>query len=161
MLDACESEEERSMEMFESESDVVSSLLLDILTDTTDAEVVVVKPVGPDIPLSLLDDADIPDGSGMCRLETGGVSPVDARECMRIRGFPVLPTLSVEVAVCMSLSSVSVISIGSGVCCGLAGLSSGMRPPTEETSEMEDGVLLMAVLLEREAVLEVLDSVPS
>ena len=52
------------MEIFDSESDVVSSLV-DRLTDTADAEVVVVKPVGPDIPLSLLDDAEIPDGSGM------------------------------------------------------------------------------------------------
>lgn len=63
-FDECESVEERSMEIFDSESDVVSSLV-DRLTDTADAEVVVVKPVGPDIPLSLLDDAEIPDGSGM------------------------------------------------------------------------------------------------
>ena len=78
-FDDCVSEEERSMEMFDRESDVLSSLV-ERLTETTDAEVVVVKPVGPDIPLSLLDDAEIPDGSGMCRLETGGVSPVDALE---------------------------------------------------------------------------------
>ena len=78
-LDDCVSEEERSIEIFESESDVLSSLV-ERLTDTTDAEVVVVKPVGPDIPLSLLDDADRPNGSGMYRLDTGGVSPVDALE---------------------------------------------------------------------------------
>lgn len=77
-----EEEEEVSIEMLGRVSDevVVSSVERDRLTNSTDADVVVVRPVGPVIPLSLLDDAEIPDGSGMCRLDTGGVSPVDARE---------------------------------------------------------------------------------
>lgn len=103
------------MEILGRESDVVvvSSVERDRLTNSTDADVVVVRPVGPVIPLSLLDDAEIPDGSGMCRLDTGGVSPVDAREWIRIKGL-LLPTLSAELAVCTTCSE-SVVSMGSGV----------------------------------------------
>ena len=97
-----------------SDDVVVSSVERDRLTNSTDADVVVVRPVGPDIPLSLLDDAEIPDGSGMCRLDTGGVSPVDAREWIRIKGLLLL-ILSVELAVGTTRSELSVVSMGSGV----------------------------------------------
>lgn len=79
ILASCASDDDCSIEMLESESDR-NSLLVVTLSDSADTEVVVVKPVGPDMPLSLLDDAEIPEGSGMYRLETGGVSPVDALE---------------------------------------------------------------------------------
>ena len=112
-----ETEEEVSMEILgrvSSDDVVVSSVERDRLTNSTDADVVVVRPVGPDIPLSLLDDAEIPDGSGMCRLDTGGVSPVDAREWIRIKGLLLL-ILSVELAVGTTRSELSVVSMGSGV----------------------------------------------
>ena len=120
-----EEEEEVSMEILGRVSDdvVVSSVERDRLTNSTDADVVVVKPVGPVIPLSLLDDAEMPDGSGMCRLDTGGVSPVDAREWIRIKGL-LLPKLSAELAVC-TICSESVVSMGSGVVLATTVLCSG------------------------------------
>ncbi len=121
ILEGCtsedETEEEVSMEILgrvSLDDVVVSSVERDRLTNSTDADVVVVRPVGPVIPLSLLDDAEIPDGSGMCRLDTGGVSPVDAREWIRIKGLLLLPILSAELAVCTTCTE-SVVSMGSGV----------------------------------------------
>ena len=157
------SEEDVSMEILERESDevVVSSVERDRLTDTTDAEVVVVKPVGPVIPLSLLDDAERPDGSGMCRLDTGGVSPVDALEWIRIKGL-LLPILSVELAA-GTIYSVAAVSMGSGVVLEITVLRSGGGSPalvTDDVFETEDGVLLI-VLLVRDAVLDDFDVDPS
>ena len=160
VFDDCVPEEDVSMEIFERDSDVLSSVVLDRLTDTTDAEVVVVRPVGPDMPLSLLDDAERPDGSGMCRLDTGGVSPVDALEWIRIKGL-LLPTLSVELAAATMYSVESVVSIGSGVRLETTVLGSGKgSAATDDVFETEDGVLLI-VLLVREVVLGVFDNEPS
>lgn len=81
---------------------------------------------------------------------------------MRIKGLPVLPTLSVDVALCMLMSAASAVSIGSGVWLGLATLGSGKWSAVDDTSEMEDGVLPMeALLLVRDAVLDVFDRTPS
>ena len=156
-----EEEEEVSIEMLGRVSDevVVSSVERDRLTNSTDADVVVVRPVGPVIPLSLLDDAEIPDGSGMCRLDTGGVSPVDAREWIRIKGL-LLPTLSAELVVCTPCSE-SVVSMGSGVVLETTVLCSRWDSPvTEDVFEVDDGVLLI-VLLVRDAVLDDFDADPS
>ena len=148
------SEEDVSMEMFETDSDILSSVV-DRLTDTADAEVGVVKPVGPVIPLSLLDDTEIPEGSGMSRLETGGVSPVDALEWMSIKG---LPTLSVDEAAVTLYSSAaeSVVSIRSGI--GFRSCS-GKASATDDTFEVDEGVLLIVLLTD--VVLDALEREPS
>lgn len=114
-LDRCESEEVVSMDILGSDSDdvaEVSSVECDRPTGTADSEVALVKPVDSDIPLSLLDDIRIPDGCGMRRRETGGVSPKDTREENNTKAL-LLSTLSEELTVITGCSG-SVVSIGSG-----------------------------------------------
>ena len=81
---------------------------------------------------------------------------MDAREWIRINGL-LLPTLSAE----LTVGTESVVSMGSGVVLETTVLCSGKDSPvTEDVFEVEDGVLLI-VLLVRDVVLDDFDVDPS